>query len=99
MHGAVAIYADDGGSSVTIPIRPMMGPNARWQFVLVYTEPNDAKGAAIEDINAAVSDGAVKIGAEAGLPVHLFSLADAAKAHEAVENGVTGRSLITVADL
>ena len=99
MHGAVAIYADDGGSSVTIPIGPMMRPNARWQFVLVYTEPNDAKGAAIEDINAAVADGAVKIGPEAGLPVHLFPLADTAKAHEAVENGVTGRSLITVADL
>jgi NADPH2:quinone reductase len=99
MHGAVAIYADDGGSTVTIPIRPMMGPNARWQFVLVYTEPNDAKGAAVEDVNAAVADGAVTIGPEAGLPVHLFPLADAGKAHEAVENGVTGRSLITVADL
>ena len=99
MHGAVAIYADDGGETVTIPIRPMMGPNARWQFVLVYTEPNDAKGAAIEDINAAVAEGAVRIGPGAGLPVHLFPLADTAKAHQAVENGVTGRSLITVADL
>jgi NADPH2:quinone reductase len=99
MHGAVAMYADDGGATVTIPIRPMMRPNARWQFVLVYTEPNDAKGAAIEDINAAVADGAVKIGPEAGLPVHLFPLADTAKAHEAVENGLTGRALITVADL
>jgi NADPH:quinone reductase len=99
MHGAVAIYADDGGATVTIPIRPMMGPNARWQFVLVYTEPNDAKGAAIEDINAAVADGAVRIGPGAGIPIHLFPLADTAKAHEAVENGVTGRSIITVADL
>ena len=99
MHGAVAIYADDGGTSVTIPIRPMMGPNARWQFVLVYTEPNDAKGAAIEDINAAVADGAVRIGAEAGLPVHHFPLADAAKAHAAVEQGITGKVLIDVADL
>ena len=99
MHGSVAIYADDGGETVTIPIGPMMGPNARWQFVLVYTEPNDAKGAAIEDINAAVADGAVRIGVGAGLPVHLFALAETAKAHEAVENGVTGRSLITVADL
>jgi NADPH2:quinone reductase len=99
MHGAVAIYADDGGASVTIPIRPMMGPNARWQFVLVYTEPNDAKGAAIEDINAAVADGAVRIGAEAGLPVHHFPLADAAKAHAAVEQGITGKVLIDVADL
>jgi NADPH2:quinone reductase len=99
MHGAVAIYADDGGASVTIPIRPMMAPNARWQFVLVYTEPNDAKGAAIEDINAAVADGAVRIGTEAGLPVHHFPLADAAKAHAAVEQGVTGKVVIDVADL
>jgi NADPH2:quinone reductase len=99
MHGAVAIYADDGGQSVTIPIRPMMGPNARWQFVLVYTEPNDAKGAAIQDVNAAVADGAVRIGPEAGLPVHLFPLAEAAKAHEALEGSPTGRVLINVADL
>jgi NADPH2:quinone reductase len=99
MHGAVAIYADDGGDTVTIPIRPMMAPNARWQFVLVYTEPYDAKVAAIEDINVAVADGAVKIGPEHGLPVHLFPLADTAKAHEAVENAITGRAHIAVADL
>jgi NADPH:quinone reductase len=99
MHGAVAIYADDGGATTTIPIRPMMRPNARWQFVLVYTEPNDAKVAAIEDVNAAVSDGAVRIGREAGLPLHLFPLADTAKAHEALEGSLTGRVLITVADL
>jgi NADPH:quinone reductase len=99
MHGAVAIYADDGGATTTIPIRPMMRPNARWQFVLVYTEPNDAKVAAIEDVNAAVSDGAVRIGREAGLPLHLFPLADTAKAHEALEGSPTGRVLITVADL
>ena len=98
MHGAVAIYADDG-ASVTIPIGPMMGPNARWQFVLVYTEPRDAKGAAIEDINAAVADGAVRIGPAGGLPVHRFPLAEAAKAHAAVERGTTGKVLIDVADL
>jgi NADPH2:quinone reductase len=99
MHGAVAIYADDGGASVTIPIRAMMGPNARWQFVLVYTEPNSAKGAAIEDINAAVADRGVKIGPLAGLPVHHFPLAEAAKAHAAVEQGAVGKVVIDVADL
>ena len=99
MHGAVAIYADDGGATTTIPIQPMMRPNARWQFVLVYTEPNDAKVAAIEDVNAAVADGAVRIGPEAGLPLHLFPLADTAKAHETLEGSPTGRVLITVADL
>jgi NADPH2:quinone reductase len=99
MHGAVAIYADDGGTTATVPIRPMMRPNAQWHFVLVYTEPSAAKAAAIEDINAAVSDDAVRIGTEAGLPLHLFSLADTAKAHAALEGAPTGRVLITVADL
>jgi NADPH:quinone reductase len=99
MHGAVGIYADDGGDTVTIPIRPMMGPNARWQFVLVYTEPNDAKGAAIEDVNAAVADGAVRVGREAGLPLHPFPLAETAKAHETLEGSPTGRVVVTVADL
>ena len=37
--------------------------------------------------------------AEAGLPVHHFPLADAAKAHAAVERGITGKVLIDVADL
>src|SRR3954454_4607434 len=99
MHGAVAIYADDGGPTVTIPIRPMMGPNARWQFVLVYTEPNDAKVAGIEDVNAAVADGAVRIGPEVGLPVHRFPLAETANAHAELESSPTGRVLVSVADL
>lgn len=98
-HGAVGVYADDDGATVTIPIRPSMVPNARWQFVLVYTEPNSAKVAAIEDTNAAVADGAVRVGPEAGLPLHVFPLADAAKAHAAVQGGAVGRVLIQVADL
>jgi NADPH2:quinone reductase len=99
MHGAVAMYADDGGATVTIPIRPMMRPNARWQFVLVYTEPAYAKVTAIEDVNAAVADGGVRIGPEAGLPLHVFPLAETAKAHEVLESSPTGRVLIHVADL
>jgi NADPH:quinone reductase len=99
MHGAVAIYADDGGETATVPIRPMMGPNAQWHFVLVYTEPTAAKVAAIEDINTAVSDGAVRVGREAGIPVHTFSLADTAKAHAELETGPTGRVVVHIADL
>jgi len=98
-HGAVAMYADDGGDTVTIPIRAMMIPNAQWHFVLVYTEPGSAKAAGIEDVNAAVADGAVRIGAEAGLPLHVFPLADTAGAHAALEAGPTGRVLVQVADL
>jgi NADPH2:quinone reductase len=95
-HGAIAIYANDGGDEVTIPIRTQMGPNARWQFVLVYTEPTRAKDVGIEDVNAAVLDGAVRVGEDAGLPLHVFPLADTAAAHQAVEDGVTGKVLVDV---
>lgn len=98
-YGAVAIYADDGGETTTIPIRAMMGPNARWQFILVYTEPAAAKAAAIEDVTAAVADGAVRVGREAGLPLHPYPLAETAAAHAALEAGPTGRVLVHVADL
>ena len=73
-----------------------MTTNARWQFVLLYTAPHEAKLRAIEDISAAVLDGAIGIGDEHGLPVHHFPLEDAAAAHAAVEDGVTGKVLFDV---
>jgi NADPH2:quinone reductase len=97
MHGSVAIYADDR-ETVTIPVRAMMAPNARWQFVLVYTEPDATKEAAIEDVAAAVNDRAIAIGEKAGLPLHHFPLERTAEAHDAVEQGAVGKVLVTVAD-
>jgi NADPH2:quinone reductase len=94
--GCVAIYADSGGGEVTLPVRRLMVPNARWQFVLVYTEPAAAKAAAIEDTNAAVVDGAVRVGPNAGLPLHRFPLAAAAEAQAAVEGGAVGKVLVDV---
>jgi NADPH2:quinone reductase len=96
LHGAVAMYADDGGAEVTVPVRLQMGPNARWQFVLVYTEPARAKALGVEDVNAAVLDGAVRVGREAGLPLHVFPLAETAAAHRAVQDGAVGKVLIDV---
>jgi NADPH2:quinone reductase len=97
-HASVAMYADDGGAEITIPVRSQMVPNARWQFVLVYTVPGDAKVRALEDVAAAVLDGAVRIGDEAGLPVHYFPLDQTAAAHEAVQNAAVGKVIITVAE-
>ncbi len=85
-HGSVAMYANDGGDEVTLPVRASMMTNARWQFVLLYTAPAPAKGRALEDVAAAVLDGAARVGREAGLPVHHFPLEQAAAAHAAVEN-------------
>jgi NADPH2:quinone reductase len=96
LHGAVAMYADDGGAEVTVPVRLQMTANARWQFVLLYTEPERAKVLAVEDVNAAVLDGAVRLGEEAGLPVQVHPLAGTAEAHRAVEQGAVGRVLIDV---
>ena len=96
LHGSVAMYADDDGAEVTVPVRSQMSANARWQFVLVYTEPARAKALAVEDVNAAVLDGAIRIGRDAGLPVHVFPLAETADAHRAVQDGAVGKVLIDV---
>ena len=95
--GSVAIYADDG-TDVTLPVRPLMAPNARWQFVLVYTAPAEAKGVAVDDIAAAIIDGAIRVGGTAGLPLHHFPLDRAADAHTAVQRGAVGKVLIDLVD-
>ena len=95
-HGAVAMYAASGNEALTLPIRPQMQLNARWQFVMVYTVPPRAKEIAVEDVNAAVLDGAIRVGREAGLPLHVFPLEQTAQAHQAVQDGVVGKVLIDV---
>ena len=96
LHGSVAMYADDAGAEMTVPVRSQMTVNSRWQFVLVYTEPARAKALAVEDVNAAVLDGAIRVGREAGLPLHVFPLADTAEAHRAVQDGAVGKVLLDV---
>ncbi|WBB77876.1 NADPH:quinone reductase [Micromonospora sp. WMMD882] len=91
----VSVYADDGGAELTLPIRALMAPNARWQFVLVYTVPRSAKSHAVEDVAAAVAQGYVRVGPAAGLPLHRHSLDAAAAAHAAVQNSVVGKVLLT----
>lgn len=96
--GTVAVYAATPDDRVSIPVRPMMQVNARWQFVLLYTVPSAAKARAVEDVTAAVLDGAVTVGADAGLPLLHFPLDRAADAHRAVEQGAVGKVLIDVVE-
>jgi NADPH:quinone reductase len=95
-HGSVAVYANNGGSTMELPVRPSMVPNVRWQFVLVYNAPEAWRARALEDVAGAVYDGAVRVGPEAGLPLHHFPLEQAAEAHAAVEDGAVGKVLIDV---
>jgi NADPH2:quinone reductase len=85
--GAIVVYA-----RTTEPVRPpwdLMAANARIDFMLVYTMPEDAKRAAIADITAALREGALT-----ELPCTRFSLSDTAAAHDAVERGAVGKVLI-----
>ena len=92
--GSIAVYSEDGGTDVSIPIRPLMIPNARWQFVMIYGIPHRAKEHAIHAVSAALADDALKL----VLPQHHFPLDKSAAAHGAVENGAVGKVLIDVSD-
>jgi NADPH:quinone reductase len=96
-NGTVAVYANEGGGGeVALPVRELLFRNVRYQFVLVYTVPAEAKEQAVADVAAAVADGALPVGEEAGLPLHRFPLEQAAEAHAAVEGGAVGKVLIDV---
>ncbi|WP_461169905.1 NADPH:quinone reductase [Arthrobacter sp. Z1-15] len=97
-HGSIAYYANNNGDEFTVPVIPSFAKNVRWQGVLVYTVGSEAHYAAAEDITAALRDGALPVGEQAGLPLTWFSLEDTAAAHDAVENGTTGKVLIRVGD-
>lgn len=96
-RGTISIYANDGGAPFIVDVRRNMGLNTRYQFVLVYTVGWERIAAAAADINAAIEDGAFRVGERSGLPLHRFGLVDTAAAHAAVESGAVGKVLIDVA--
>ena len=94
-NGTIASYAsvvDD----LRIDVGDAMQLNTRYQFVLVYTMPSEAKDVAIADITDALTAGVLRVGDEAGLPLHRFPLERTAEAHAAVEAGAVGKVLIDV---
>ena len=99
VHGLVSIYANNGGDEVTIPLRAAFGKNLRIQFLILYTLKDDLVRAATEDVTAAIEAGALRIGEDAGLPLHHFPLEDLAAAHDTVEGGAVGKVLLDVADV
>ena len=96
-NGTVAVYAAEGGAQVELSVRQLFVRNVRYAFVLVYTVPREAKDQAVADVAAAVADGALPVGEDAGLPLHRFPLDRTAAAHAAVEGGAVGKVLIDVA--
>jgi NADPH:quinone reductase len=96
-NGTVAAYANEGGGGdVGLSVRELLFRNVRYQFVLVYTVPTEAKEQGVADVAAAVAAGALPVGEEAGLPLHRYPLEQTAEAHAAVEAGAVGKVLIDV---
>ena len=94
--GTVAFYADNGGDELRLPVRALMMPNLSWRGLLVYTVTREQKDNAVADVSAAVDAGALRVGPDAGLPLHRFPLERAGDAHAAVEGGAVGKVLIDV---
>ena len=53
---------------------------------------------AAEDITAALRDGALPVGEDAGLPLTWFPLEQTADAQDAVEKGAVGKVLVRVTE-
>jgi NADPH2:quinone reductase len=64
--------------------------------VLIYTIPEQAKLDAVAAVSAAVAEGALRGGEDAGLPWHRYPLERSADAHDAVQGAVVGKVLIDV---
>jgi NADPH2:quinone reductase len=93
-HGSVSVYNNTG--DLTLPVGTSMAANVRYQFLIAFTMRDQAKRDAHAALAAALRDGVLSVGADAGLPIHRFPLADAGLAHEALEKGVVGKVLVDI---
>jgi NADPH:quinone reductase len=87
---AIVSYANEGGNP-ELEVRRLMGPNIVLRFMLVYTMPQEAIDQSVADITQMLRDGALT-----EPQFHHFPLEQAAAAHDAVEQGATGKVLIDV---
>ncbi|RKR74365.1 NADPH:quinone reductase [Frondihabitans australicus] len=95
-RAVVSMYADDAGATASLAVRPNMSTNTRYQFVLLYTIGAAALRRGVEDVTEALIAGVLPVGADAGLPLVRFPLAETAAAHQAVQDSVVGKVLIDV---
>lgn len=89
--GAVVVAYAGGATTPEIPVREFMRRNATLRFVHVYGAAPDRLAAAVADVSAALSEGAIAPVATTVLP-----LGRIVEAHEVVESGPFGRVLIDV---
>jgi NADPH2:quinone reductase len=84
----IVTYAAEAANPV-LPVRACMSANITLKFVLLYGVAQDTLTAAAADISAAAAAGALT-----ELPVHRYPLSEIIAAHEAAEDGVTGKVVV-----
>ena len=97
VHGTVAIYANNGGDELTVALRSIFSKNLRYQFLILFSLDDRFLRAAVEDVAEAVRAGGLRVGADAGVPLHHYPLDQTAAAHDAVERGAIGKVLLDIA--
>ncbi|GAA5153290.1 NADPH:quinone reductase [Nocardioides marinquilinus] len=97
-HATIGFYANNGGDEMTLPVRGAFAKNVALVGVLLYSVRPDLLRAAADDVTAAVAAGALRVGEDAGLPLHHYPLDELAAAHDAVEGGAVGKVLVDVTD-
>ena len=90
-HAVITSYAADPDSVAEVPVRDLMAANIALRFMLLYTITPAELRRAIDGVSAAL-----KVGALSTPPLHRYSLAQVAEAHDAVERGAVGKVLIEV---
>lgn len=88
-HAAICSYASGGATRFSAG--DLLAPNVVLRFVLVYTMPEEAVRAAVEDVSEALAAGALS-----EQPLHSFSLDEIAAAHDAVKGGAVGKVVVRV---
>jgi NADPH2:quinone reductase len=95
-HGTVAVYTPGPAPTLSVPAVACLLKNVQIQFILTYRTTVEQKDAAIAAVIDAVAARALRIGAEAGLPVIRFPIERVVQAHEAVEGHAVGKVLVDV---
>ncbi|MFI8951467.1 hypothetical protein ACIGO6_33800 [Streptomyces sp. NPDC053750] len=95
-RGTISTYANDGGNPVELNVLQNMVLNTRFQFLVLYTAGPEIRTAAVQDVAAAVRDGALPVGEKHGLPLIRFPLDRTADAHRAVKSHAVGKGLVDI---
>lgn len=96
-RATIAVYAREGGDSAEVSFRALQAKNMTIRNIRTIELPQEEMQVAADAVTWALDAGALGVGEDRGLPIHLFDLDDIAAAHGAAEStGFHGKALIAL---